>query len=74
MWLSHDLVADSVTTVGVTSAKTLEKSHANESVAAGALRFDFNIAKTCQFVISDDVWMVEIWAPLRNESVFSSKY
>ena len=74
MWLSHDLITDSFTTVSVTSAETLEKPHANESVASGALRFYFDVTKTCQFVISDDVWMVEIWAPLGNESVFSGKY
>ena len=74
MWLSHDLIADSVTTVGVASAKTLKKSHADEAVPSGTLRLDFDITKACQLMIDDNIWMIEIWTPLRYEGVFSSEY
>ena len=54
-------------------AKTLKKTHAYESIFGSTLRFDLYVAKAGNFVIENNIWMIEIWTPLRNESVFSSK-
>jgi hypothetical protein len=57
----------------MTPAKTLKKTHTYETIFGSTLRLDLYVAKAGNFVIENYIWMIEIWTPLRNESVFSSK-
>jgi hypothetical protein len=57
----------------MTSAKTLKKTHTYETIIGGALRLDLYIAKASNLVIKNNIRMVEIWTPLRNECMFSGQ-